>query len=168
MSSKNERTEGCGRDRSFKNIWQVFDLREAHTDRDFNFLISKKRHMDQQVRLWWLFFSSPDFPETILAWSFFCAFSVPSSVCIPPGHQPPQRWGAPAPFLSWPLPCGQPAHCGDPGDSSALVKMASLLPRYMLACSSFVQIIPKCPATSSSVWLTVCLPQDVVPNKPRF
>lgn len=148
MPSKNEKTEGCGQGRSFKDIWQsLWPERSTYWQRLQLPYLQKEAHGPAalvDMLLWWLFFSSSDFSETVLARSFFCAFSFPSPVSLPPSHQ--ALW--PASSVWW--PCGQPA----------LVHMASFLPWYMFACSSLCLCAnhsPECPATSSSVWLTACL-----------
>lgn len=77
---------------------RVFDLKEAHTGRDFNFLIYKRRQMYRLVALHVseLVFSSSYFPETVLCFSMlsfsFTGFSSSQSLA------PPTPKGAPAPF----------------------------------------------------------------------
>lgn len=110
------RQRGVGRVGVSMAYDRVFDPREAHTGRDFNFLIYKKRHMDP--RLWWTRCSDGYFslPLTSLR-PFQPAASSVLSLFL---HQ--------FLFLLAISPCGQPAQCGDPADSPALVKMASFLP----------------------------------------
>lgn len=124
MPSKNEKTEGCGQERSFKDIWQsLWPERSTYWQRLQLPYLQKEAHGRAALvdtLLWWLFFSSSDFSETILAQSFFYAFSFPSPVSLPPSHQP--LW--PASSLWW--PCRQPCP-GQDGILSALIHVCLLL-----------------------------------------
>ena len=160
MTSRDEKTAGRGWDESFKGI------RQRLVESPASWSAKGNKWASWYLRLsLWLVFLFLWFPEAILAQSF-CAFSSPftSLSSEPPAPDPKD---VPAPFLAGPLPWGQPAHPGDPGDNPSLAEMPPSLPWHTLSGSSF-HALRSAECASSRVWLTAHLRWDVVPDELQF